>query len=160
MFMKYNQTYDGEDFTKYLSYLSSIKNKLPKKLYDFVSDVNRHNFSEQSLHDAWLKTIKLETNFEKRFSNIDIVLLGAYHDREFYISFKEVSEYTFSQELQDIDRDLITFEIGFENNCYNEEQLVFRAEFSGNKSKIEIYCNYMNIDEKMLPVTMNSFKLF
>ncbi len=147
--MKYNKSYNGEDFQNYILYLKSIKNKLSKSIYEFVSDINRHNFSEKSLHDSWIKTIQIETNFEKRFSNINIIFTGAYHDREFHFYFEEVKYYKIIQELQDINRDLISFEIGVENNFYDKEQLVFRAQFGCNEHEIEIYANDIKVIEKI-----------
>ncbi len=145
--MKYNQSYNGQDFSDYLIYLETIKNKLPKKLYDFVRDINRHNFEKTSLHDSWLKDFKVKTNFEKRISIISLVLFGSYHDREFHFLFEEVEQYTLSQGVRDVSRDLITFEVGVENNCYDKEQIVFRAYFPAKEEKIEIYCNNINIEE-------------
>ncbi len=139
-----------EDFSSYIEYLDSIKHKISQSIYDFASDIGRHNFDKRSLHDSWLKNLKVETNFETRYSDINIVLLGAYHDREFYLNFKEVRQYKISQSLQDIDRDLLAFEIKFEPNAYNENQLVFRALFSGNENEIEIFCNDMEIEENKI----------
>ncbi|MDP8171251.1 hypothetical protein QJU96_08125 [Pasteurella skyensis] len=144
--MKYNQSYNGKDFSGYLTYLEIIKNKLPQDLYNFVRDVNRHNFEKTSLHDSWLKEFKVKTDFEKRLSIIHLVLLGSYHDREFHLLFEDVEQYTLNQGLRDMSRDLITFEVGIEKNCYNEEQIVFRAYFS-MEEEIEIYCNNIKIEE-------------
>ncbi len=145
--MKYNNSYKGEDFAKYIEYLETIKHKCSESLYSFISDINRYGFEKQSLHDSWLKEIKLGTNFEKRFSSIKLILLGAYHDREFHFSFEEVRQYKFAQGLQDISRDLLTFEVGFETNCYDEEQFVFRGQFSEDEYEIEIFCNDIKVRE-------------
>ncbi len=148
--MKYNEAHRGKSFENYLSYLKKIESRLPKVVYDFVSDVNRHNFSKQSLHDSWLKKVDIDTDIENRNADIYLVFLGAYHDREFHFSFENVREYNIAQGLQDMSRDLIAFEIGLENNCYDEEQLVFRAEFSGEGHEIEIYFNDIKVEEKIL----------
>ncbi len=148
--MKYNQSHSGKDFSNYLVYLETIKNKLPKNIYDFVRDINRHNFEKKSLHDSWIKEFKVKTDFDKGFSIIHLVLLGAYHDREFHFFFEEVEQYTLSQGLRDMNRDLITFEVGIENNCYDEEQIIFRAFFPDRNNKIEIYCNNIKIEENII----------
>ncbi len=49
-----------------------------------------------------------------------------------------------------MDRDLITFEVGIENNCYDEEQVIFRAVFPDRNNKIEIYCNNIKIEENII----------
>lgn len=155
--MKYNDAFvDNGSFDNYISYLSKVQNKLSKELYDFVSNENRHNFSKESLHDSWLESIEINADFEKKTAIILLKFLGAYHDRKFIIQFKDVSEYKITQGLTDFDRDLITFEIGFELNSYNEEKIVFRAEFAGEDKEIEIVCNDINIDEILLENNQNS----
>ncbi len=146
--MKYNNAFNGDDFSKYKIYLDSIKDKLSKIVYEFAYDVNRHNFEKTSLHDSWLKSFEVKTDFEKRLSTIKLVLLGAYHDREFHFLFKGVRQYNLNQAMQDISRDLLTFEIGIENNCYNESQKVFRAEFS--MGEMVIYSDEIEIEEKFI----------
>ncbi len=148
--MKYNKTYtEQEDFEKYELYLKTIEHKFPVDIYKFVADSRRHDLGKDSLHDTWLTKVNIETNIEKRNATITLVFLGAYHDREFYFYFDEVRQYKINQSLQDISRDLITFEIDFELNCYSEEQIVFRCMFSGDE-EIEIYCNDLKIKEKLL----------
>lgn len=148
--MKYNKAYEKEGkFEDYLTYLESIKQKLPKDVFDFVSDFNRHNFSEQSLHDGWIKSFECCSDFEAGTTDITLSLLGAYFDREFKFYFKKVSQYAISQHISDMDRDLITFEIGLEENEEEEDALVFRAKFSGEETYIEIYFQKIQIDEHL-----------
>ncbi len=148
--MKYNKTYtEQENFEKYKLYLKNMKHKYPKDIYDFLSDSKRHDLGKESLHDSWIRKINIETRIGNKSADIILVLLGAYHDREFYLYFDEVKQYKINQSLQDISRDLITFEIDFEFNCYSEEQMVFRCMFFGNE-EIEIFCNNLKIEEKLL----------
>jgi len=148
--MKYNKTYEGEEFEKYLEYLNAIKEKLPKDIFEFASDINRHSFSEESLHDSWLKSVECSHNFETRTADITLTLLGAYHDREFTFCFHSVSQYKLFQQMLDPCRDLISYEIGIEKDYYEKEKFVFRAEFSGEEAEIEIYSEEINIVEKII----------
>ena len=150
--MKYNKAYtEGVIFEKYLEYLDTIKEKLPKDLFEFVSDSNRHDLYEKSLHDSWVKSVECSHNFETRTADITLILLGAYHDRIFRLCFHNVSQYKISQQM--FDKDLITYEIGIEKDCNNydkEEKLVFRAEFAGEETEIEIYSEEINIVEEII----------
>ena len=148
--MKYNKAYEGERFENYLEYLTSIKEKLSNDIFEFVSDASRHDLGERSLHDSWLKFLECVNNFKTRTAEITIILLGSYHDREFYLHFEKVSQYKIFQQLPDMFRDLITYEIGIEEDCKGEEKLVFRAEFSGENTEIEIYTEQIEIKEKMI----------
>jgi len=148
--MKYNKAYDGCDFSDYLKYLETIREKLPKQLFDFVSNPNRHDFSEESLHDSWIKSIECISNFEAESTEIVLILVNAIFDREFQLRFKKVSEYKISQQLSDINRDLITYEIGFETDFNDVDMLVFRAMFSGDETEIEIYAGQIDIVEYII----------
>ena len=145
--MKYNKAYEGESFEKYMEYLDSIKEKLPKDVFGFVSDPGRHDFSEQSLHDAWLKSFNCSSNFELGSTGITLVLTSADLTREFKFSFQGVSRFRISQQMPDMYRDLITYEIGIEPDCNEAEQMVFRAIFAGDDNGIEIYSEQIDINE-------------
>ena len=148
--MKYNKVYEGENFVKYIEYLNTIKDKLPNDLFEFVSDSTRHDLNEESLHDSWLKSLECRHDFDTQAAEITIILLGNCHDREFCLHFEKVSQYKLFQQLTAISRDLITYEVGIEVDCYDEEKLVFRAEFSGEDTEIEIYAEQIEIKEKMI----------
>lgn len=148
--MKFLKSYENGNFEKYISYLMTIQNKLTEEIYDFASDPNRHNFSKESLHDSWLKNVEINFDFQKRTSFIQLILLGAYHDREFILSFSGVRQFNICQGLADIERDLLTFEILSEPNDYEEEQIVFNARFSGEDRHINIFCEELKIIEQQL----------
>jgi len=150
MGMKYNKAYEGEDFEKYLEYLGTIKGKLPRDIFEFISDPNRHDFGEDSLHDSWLKSVECSHNFETRTADITLTLLGAYHDRIFRLNFRNVSQYKFFQQMLDSDRDLITYEVCIEEDYKKKEKLVFRAEFAGEEAEIEIYSAEISIEEEII----------
>ena len=148
--MKYNKSYKGEDFEKYLEYLNTIKDKLPKDILEFVSDQNRHNFSKHSLHDSWVKSFECSSNFETKTTTITLTLSGAYFDREFRFYFQNVSKYKIFQQMIDQCPDLITYEIGIETDSNNEEKLVFRAAFSGEEAEIEIFSTQIEFYEHII----------
>jgi hypothetical protein len=146
--MKYNKSYENENFENYVDYLNLIRNKLPKDLFDFFTNPQRHDFSKQSLHDSRVKKIAI-SHAARGDINIALTLLGAYRDRTFILRFKRVTQYAISQAYGDMDEDLITHEIAIEQNAKGEENLVFRAEFAGDKSEIEIYAKALVVTEKL-----------
>ena len=149
--MKYNKVYEEEgNFSDYQKYLNTIREKLTDNIFDFVSNPNRHDFSEMSLHDSWVKSVECICDFKKENTNIVLTLIGANFDREFKFCFQEVSQYKVSQQLSDMYRDLITYEIGIEKDHNDEEKLIFRAMFSGEETEIEIYSQKVEIEEKIL----------
>jgi hypothetical protein len=144
--MKYNKVYEGENFEKYLEYLDTIKDKLPNDIFDFFSDSNRHDLGAKSLHDSWVKSLECANDFDTQTTEITIVLFGPYHDREFHLHFKKVSQHKISQPR--LKEDLITYEIGVEKDYNNEKKLIFRAEFED--TEIEIYTEQIEIKEKII----------
>lgn len=146
--MKHNKSYDGEDFERYQEYLRSIRSKFPEAVFNFASNPNRHDFSGQSLHDSRVKSIRCSCNSETDETDILMVLLNAYFDKEFHLRFHKVSQYKIIQQNSDAYRGLITFEIAIERDYEENERIVFRAVFSGDDSEIEVYSEQMHIEEK------------
>ena len=145
--MKYNKAYEDEDFEKYLEYLDTIKDKLSKDTFAFVSDSKRHDFSEQSLHDSWVKSFECSSNFETNTTEISLTLIGANFDREFKFNFQGVSQYKI---FQSACLDLITYEIGIEPDFTEEEKMVFRAMFAEEEAEIELYSTQIDINENLI----------
>jgi len=88
------------DFNDYKSYLASIKNRLPQGDYEFaVADWHYDSTNPKWPHDAWIQEIKIkeiaegERN-EIRKIQIEIILLGAYHDRLLKVTYEDVSTYS------------------------------------------------------------------
>jgi hypothetical protein len=144
MEMKYNHSYgeNGKDFNEYIQYLNTIKNSIPRELYDFISDPNRHNFSDKSLHDSIIEKIQFVNEFETENPNMIITLLG--ENRKFKLYYFCISKYTIEQEYKM--NDLLTYEIGLEKRWEDEDaELVFRGIFCDGK--IEIICKEIKIEE-------------
>jgi len=87
------------DFKKYLIYLEGIRESLPKHIYEFARDVNRHSLSSpHSLHDSWISsiTIRENRNGTRPFNpkpSIEVVLLGPMHDRDIILIYSEIEFY-------------------------------------------------------------------
>jgi hypothetical protein len=92
----------GIDFTAYLVYVESIRQKLPSHVYSFASDQRYFDLSSHSsLHDAWLETLIVrETSSGKqrevRGVEITISLLGPFHDRRIHLHYTGVTRYVFT----------------------------------------------------------------
>ncbi|MCL2145158.1 MAG: hypothetical protein FWH43_06685 [Endomicrobia bacterium] len=144
MKLKYNHSYgeNGKDFSEYIDYLNSIKEYISIDLYNFISDPNRHDFSNKSLHDSRIEKIQFINDFEKNNSNMVITLLGK--GRIFKLDFLSIIKYRIEQLCRI--NDLLTYEIGLGNLKYERKNiLVFRAEFCDGG--IEIFCEEIHIKE-------------
>ena len=62
------------------------------------------------------------------------------------MKYNKVSRHKISQPR--LKEDLITYEVGVEKDCNEEEKLVFRAEFED--TEFEIYAEQIEIKEKMI----------
>jgi hypothetical protein len=151
--MKYNKSFGGEPFQNYITYLETIKDRLSKNLYEFISDSKRHDLEEKSLHDSWLNKIHIEVirdeenrNLEKSVE-IEIEFLGAYHDRVFCLKFNDVFAYKF-EEFAVKNCDLITYEV-YSENIDEKDILVFNAEFA-DKHSVIIKSQNLEIIEKFI----------
>jgi hypothetical protein len=96
-----NSEVDGIDFDRYRAYIGSIRSKLPAHVYAFASNPEHFNLeSRSSLHDAWLETLTLReaASGERnhiRILEINICLLGHYHDRRIHLAYTGVTQYSF-----------------------------------------------------------------
>lgn len=148
--MKFNKSFSGEPFENYKKYLETIQDKLPKVLYDFVSDSKRHDLEEQSLHDTWINEIVVkvirekENRYREKETIIKIELLGSYHDRLFNLYFNKVISYKFGFN-EEKHSDLMTYEI----YCETDDILTFNAEFA-DKSTIFVEAREITINEKFI----------
>ncbi len=148
--MKYNKSFRGEPFENYKKYLETVQDKIPKPLYDFISDSKRHGLEEQSLHDTWINEIEIkvirdeENRYREKQVFIKIELLGSYHDRLFDLEFNDVASYQLGVG-KDGHYDLITYEVYCESD--DSDILTFNAEFADG-SAIFIEAGKITIIEK------------
>lgn len=89
-----------ESFKDYIQYMEENRIKFPSHVFEFATDVNRHNLdSPHSLHDAWMTSIKIKENrnpkrpFEPK-PTIELELLGQKHDRAILLSYSGIESYT------------------------------------------------------------------
>ncbi len=85
----------------YFKYLESIRGQLPSHVYDFAAQANHYNLhSHSSLHDAWLESMTISEpargdRNQNRRVDIELCLLGPFHDRKMHLYYKDVYEYSF-----------------------------------------------------------------
>jgi len=86
-------------FKKYREYLEINMDKFPKKAYEQATSDWFYNFNDNKcLHDSWLESISIiepssGDRSEVRNTEIQIKLLGAYHDGCIEITYPEVYSY-------------------------------------------------------------------
>ncbi|WP_378174104.1 hypothetical protein [Aquimarina sp. SS2-1] len=146
--MKFNKTYEGESFEKYAEYLQSIKNRIPEKLFRFVSNPERHDLGEKSLHDTRIKKIEYEFISKDNYE-MTLLLLGEH--REFKLRFANVSQWRINQvNFGDLYKDLITYEVGIEKDFSENDKMVFRAQFPLENGIIEVFSENIEIKESFI----------
>ncbi len=95
-----NHETNGIDFGRYSAYVESIRSKLPAHVYVFASNPAHFNLdSHSSLHDAWLESLNVREiaegkRKEIRRLEIQLCLLGPFHDRWIHLHYAEVTQYS------------------------------------------------------------------
>jgi hypothetical protein len=141
--MEYIHTKPGEiDWGIYEKYIQSIRKKLPEQVYAFASNPNNFNFqSHSSLHDSWLESLIVKEvatgkRNEIRKMEIEISLLGPFHDRRILLRYTGVTQYSFVAPPQyDEPRykhtahgDLFTHEVRLGHNGLIVHELLFERD--------------------------------
>lgn len=137
-------------FSDYFSYLASMKHEFQEEIYVFLADETRYDLSSKgSLHDAWIKTLTFNSPFvtdevAEDVPNVQLILLGPYHDRDFVLSYFGVVSCDMNLQLSDDDRkkDLLIHEARMEEGIMVHELL-----FDGDMT-IKIRCKSMHFEEK------------
>lgn len=84
-------------FDAYYLYLDSVKNELPENTYNFAVNDWHYNFEDYKCpHDSWIENflIKEKTDATQSKSvDMELRLLGAYHNGNIIINYLEVSSY-------------------------------------------------------------------
>jgi hypothetical protein len=138
-------------FSDYFSYLASMKHEFEEKIHAFLADETRYDLgSRGSLHDAWIKSLTFNSPFvidelADDVPNVQLVLLGPYHDRDFVLSYFGVLACDMNLQLSDDDRkkDLLIHECSIEAGVMVHEIL-----FDGDMT-IKIRCKSMRFEEKL-----------
>ena len=85
-----------DEFGHYIKYLEKNQSRIPKNVYDFATDAKHYDLaSHDSLHDAWVKQIRINEisegdRSEIRSIQMEIELVGPYHDRLITLSYSGV----------------------------------------------------------------------
>ena len=145
-----------DSFDDYIDYLNKHRKRFPAAVYDFASDVNRHNLnSPHSLHDSWMTsiTIKENRNPKRPFNpkpTIEIVLLGQMHDRDLILTYENVQSYLIegiknSFNWKDtFQGDVMCHEVTLDESGHIAHEILFASE-----SKITIVCESFMCQENM-----------
>lgn len=137
-------------YDKYFQYLESVRSDLGEKLYLFASNPDRHDLrSKESLHDSWVKTLFVKSFYETLTNDltkpdVELVLIGPYHDRTHVLSYFKVKKCTLDFEFcnDGRKRDLLYHELRYEKG-FLEHEIVFDGDMV-----IEVVCEDMTHAEQ------------
>ena len=89
----------GWQMDAYFQYLSDVRERLPVPVYAFAANVGNYDqTTHQSLHDSWIESLQVqevatEPRFKKRQTQIELALLGPFHDLRIHINYRNVTSY-------------------------------------------------------------------
>lgn len=132
-------TDEGILLDDYFAYLSSVKERFTPELYAFAANQKHYNLtSHSSLHDSWLNFLNFQERAtgernETRDLEIDLQLLGAFHDRNINLKYKGVQSVSFDipREFQNLPKyqvangDLLMHEISINQYEEFEHKILF-----------------------------------
>ncbi|WP_125564801.1 hypothetical protein [Pseudoalteromonas rubra] len=145
-----------ESFDDYLEYMRARKGKIPVHVYEFATDVNRHDFeSPQSLHDSWVTSINIKEhrNKERPFNpstTIEIELLGPMHDRNIVLKYEEIESYAFEGTKNPYNYadtyhgDIVCHEVRLTEGGYLLHEILMASE-----ATIKIVCKNITCNEQV-----------
>ena len=96
-----NSETEGIDFTKYATYIASIRSEISPHVYSLASDPRFFDLSSHSsFHDAWLESVTIRevaSGERKEIRRLEVILslLGPFHDRRIQMHYTGVTRYTF-----------------------------------------------------------------
>jgi len=106
------------DFEAYSFYLDTIRDRLPPHVAAFAADARHFSLdAPESLHDAWLMELAVREpatgeRQEHRATEIEVRLLGPFHDRVHVLRYTGVRRYeVVGDGVADGHRDLYTHEV-------------------------------------------------
>ena len=125
-----------QKWKEYFTYLETIKEQIPKSAYQFAKADWHYNFNDSRCpHDAWIEDIIIHEHAEgdrQQFRTIEIkiVLLGAWHNGNIEITYKNVKSYTISKSknLGDCHGDWMRDEIKLSENGFVLHEIEWLAE--------------------------------
>ena len=124
-----------KSYQAYVTYLSSIRDRLPQTVYEFAIADWHYDFTNPKCpHDAWVQEIKISEvaggeRHEIRKTQIEIILLGAYHDRLLKVTYSDVASHSVnSTHSQDGYGDWLIDEISLSNSGLVVHEVKFRSD--------------------------------
>src|SRR5687767_8906693 len=84
---------------RYDAYLEANRHRFPEQAFAFAAAPWHHDFSDhRAPHDAWVQSFRfvdasLPDGGDKRLVDLEIVLLGAYHDGHLHLTYRRVHRY-------------------------------------------------------------------
>ena len=96
----------GWQIEPYFAYIASVADRMPPNAQRFV--LNRDHFAlfpRNSLHDAWVEAVVIREpavgdRLEQRTIEIELQLLGAYHDGRIWLTYQQVQSYVLSTPVE------------------------------------------------------------
>jgi hypothetical protein len=146
---------------EYAQYLESVRKSFPKSAFEFATASWRHSDDHRCLHDSWVESLTLSEpssgeRHEERAIEIQVRLLGSYHDGHMTVNYRGVQSYSLETPLE---FKLPPLHVGHGDWLYDEVRLSKRnfvlheVEFSrGSRWLIE--CK--DIDWKWEPIARTS----
>lgn len=126
----------GKAWKAYMTYLTSIKDRLPQTVYEFaLADWHYDPRNPKCPHDAWVQEIKVKEiaegeRHEIRTTQIEITLLGAYHDRLLKVTYKDVTSHSINATHSQLGYgDWLTDEIGLSETGQVLHEIKFHHAF-------------------------------
>ena len=88
----------GEAWKRYTEYLRSVQDVLPPDVAAFAGASWRYGpFDHRSLHDAWVESVRVTegptAGAKTRHVDIEVTLLGPFHDGHTTLSYADVTRY-------------------------------------------------------------------
>jgi hypothetical protein len=156
--MDYILTERGIDFDAYGAYLATVRGQLPAHVAAFAADPRHFALdAPETLHDAWLVALTVRepaegTRRERRATEVEVRLLGPFHDREHVLRYMGVRRYeVVGAGVARGHGDLYTHEVRLASDGVGLiHELLFSARPDGAASRLLVEC--ANFTHEMLPL--------
>ena len=145
------------EFGTYAAYLATVRDRLPAHVAAFASDERHFALNApETLHDAWLVGITVANrppgrDEEHRRTEVDVRLLGPFHDREHVLRYTGVRRYeVVGVGVADGHENMYAHEVRLAPDGVGLiHEYLFRGWTDGNDTPVLIEC--ANFTHEMLP---------
>ncbi|MEQ1761983.1 MAG: hypothetical protein ABL984_02440 [Pyrinomonadaceae bacterium] len=138
-------------FESYKRHMEILRDRMPAKAFEFASASWHYDDGTIGLHDSWIESVVLREiaegeHREIRSLEIDVELLGAYHDRVINLHYTGVREYDLSKQSETHGHgDWLTDEFDL-----TDEGLVIHEVHFANGGSWRIVCKDVEFSERQL----------